>query len=463
MPMINARRVPDAQEAITPGEAIAAMMLHGLGCANRPLSLTPQFFARQPLDLVCRAGMSAELFNRVQRGRTLDEADTDGCARRCQELALAVGAHDGIDLRGKHLDTTSGSRSGADGPERAEHALTITHGDSRDHRPDVKPGGLARMVSPDGGVPLLRNSWDGTTADPPMVQGRAQALMSAVQHAPRPRALSADATLYHDHHAAHRAHRGFLTRLPHTMGAVSPGIRPALAADTWHPLEEPTRAQRLALCHDGSAQRWLVVHAPAADERAEAPINHPRQREEAALTPPRFPLPAPRVETPAMAHAALPAWARRWTAHPVASYRLSAHQRDARQGRPAPHTPLQAITWPVQAHARPAQEARAQRTQRQAGVGLGTNMDASALGDPDVLHAYQGQSRVEGGLRVRNDPRCFVSSLLVKQPCRRQGSLRVMTRALVVYAVTPRRRRQPWAEHHATVPNHMHQPTMAPT
>jgi hypothetical protein len=74
--MINARLVPDAQEAITPGEAIAGMILNGLGFANRPLSLTPQFFASQPLELLVRAGMSAEMFNRVTRGRRLDEAYT---------------------------------------------------------------------------------------------------------------------------------------------------------------------------------------------------------------------------------------------------------------------------------------------------------------------------------------------------------------------------------------------------
>ena len=43
--MIDTRLVPDDQEVITPGEAVAAMILNGLGFANRPLSLTPQFLA----------------------------------------------------------------------------------------------------------------------------------------------------------------------------------------------------------------------------------------------------------------------------------------------------------------------------------------------------------------------------------------------------------------------------------
>jgi hypothetical protein len=41
--MINARLIPDAQAMITPGEAVAGMILNGLGFAHRPLSLTPIF------------------------------------------------------------------------------------------------------------------------------------------------------------------------------------------------------------------------------------------------------------------------------------------------------------------------------------------------------------------------------------------------------------------------------------
>jgi transposase len=72
--MINARLVPDAQEVLTPGEAMAGMILNGLGFANRPLSLTPQFFANKPLELLFREGIRAEMFNRFQLGRTRDEA-----------------------------------------------------------------------------------------------------------------------------------------------------------------------------------------------------------------------------------------------------------------------------------------------------------------------------------------------------------------------------------------------------
>src|SRR2546428_6659542 len=84
---IDARLVPDEQEVLTPGEAVAGMILNGLGFSNRPLSLTPQFFANKPLDLLFREGVHAELFNRFKLGRTLEEVSAYGCDLLFSELA----------------------------------------------------------------------------------------------------------------------------------------------------------------------------------------------------------------------------------------------------------------------------------------------------------------------------------------------------------------------------------------
>jgi hypothetical protein len=125
MPRINARLVPDAPDVITPGEAMAGMILNGLGCATRPWSSTPPLLARPPRDGFCRAGMHAALGHRLTLGRTLDAASTAGGDRLGQELALALCAHEGLAQRGHHLDTTSLARRGEDVPARAEHAMPI--------------------------------------------------------------------------------------------------------------------------------------------------------------------------------------------------------------------------------------------------------------------------------------------------------------------------------------------------
>ena len=114
------------------------------------------------------------MFNRFKLGRTLDEAYTYGCDLLFSELALAVCAQEGIDLRFNHLDTTSFSLSGEYVPDSDEQAITITHGYSKDHRPDLKQAVLELMVSQDGGVPLVSKSWDGNTSDTQIFQERAR-------------------------------------------------------------------------------------------------------------------------------------------------------------------------------------------------------------------------------------------------------------------------------------------------
>src|SRR2546428_4841063 len=269
---IDARLVPDEQEEITPGEAVAGMILNGLGFANRPLSLTPQFFAHTPLDLLCRGGVHAEMFNRFKLGCTLDEVYAYGCDLLLSELAVAVCTQERIDLRFNHLDTTSFALSGDYVPDSDEHAITITHGYSKDHRPVLKQAVLELMVSQDGGVPFVSKSWDGNTSDTQIFQERAQALLETFQRSPTPRYLVADCKLYTEGNAANLQSHGFITRIPHTLTLVAQVITQALRCATWQQLDATTRYQRLELGHYGMAQRWLVVSSEAAVQRAEASV-----------------------------------------------------------------------------------------------------------------------------------------------------------------------------------------------
>ena len=138
------------------------------------------------------------MFNRFQLGRSLDEVSSYGCDLLLSELALAVCVHEGLEQRFNPLDTTSFSLTGAYLPDSDEHAIAMTHGSSKDHRPDLKQAVLELMVSQDGGVPLLSKSWDGNTSDIEVFQKRAQALMETLKNSPSPRYLVADSKLYHE-------------------------------------------------------------------------------------------------------------------------------------------------------------------------------------------------------------------------------------------------------------------------
>src|SRR6266436_7628741 len=245
--MIDARVPPHDQEEITTGEAVAGMIVNGLGFANRPLSLTPQFFANKPLDLLFRPGVRANLFNRFKLGRSLDDVSSYGCDLLFSELALAVCAQAGIDQRFNHLDTTSFSLTGEYIPDRDEHAIAITHGYSKDYRPDLKQAVLELMVSQDGGVPLVSKNWDGNASDSQIFQDRAQALLSTFAQSATPRYLIADSKLSSKDHAAHLKPLGFLTRMPDTLKLVSQVLSQALRSAPWQALDDTTRSHRLAL------------------------------------------------------------------------------------------------------------------------------------------------------------------------------------------------------------------------
>jgi transposase len=321
--------------------------------------------------------------------------------------------------------------------------MTITDGSAKDPRPDLKPAVLELLVSPDGGVPFGRQSWAGHTADIKVFQERGQARLAAFQQAPSPRYLIADATLSQADHAPNLQTLGCITRIPHPLSSVAQVITPALAWATWPRLDDKTRDQCLELCHDGMAQRWLIVQSDAALERAEATRTKARQREEAALTKPRCHRHATRFQTAEVAQEALAALAQRWTYHPVDASTLSAHTRDVGTGRPTPPTPLQASAWPIQAQVRPDQAAMRHHQPVKACFVLGTTIGTSELRDAEVMAADNGQSSVEGGVRLLKDPLLLVSSWFVNKPSRIEGRLMVMPLAWLVDAVAQRRMRQP--------------------
>ena len=461
--MIDTRLGLHDQEEISAGEAVSGMILNGLGFSDRPLTLTPQFFANKPLDLLFREGVRAEMFNRFKLGRTLDEAYTYGCDLLFSELALAVCLQEGIDTRFNHLDTTSFSLSGDYVPDSDEHAITVTHGYSKDHRPDLKQAVLELMVSQDGGVPLMSKSWSGNASDTQIFQERTQALMATFKGSPTPRYVVADAKLYTEENAANLKQLGFITRIPGTLKVVSQVIGQALKWDTWHSLDETTRYQPIELCHFGMAQRWLVVWSQASLERAQASVHKAFKREAEAIEKQLFHLQAKRFETPTQAQEGLSVLAKKWRYHQVESFELLEHKRYGKKGRPTADTPVKAIEWQIQAQVKPDAERLEALTQHKACFVLGTNIRAKEISNAEVIAGYKAQSQVEGGFRFLKDPLFFVSSLFVTKPCRIQGLLMVMTLALLVYSVAQRRLRQELARQNETIPNQINQPTNRPT
>lgn len=99
-------------EYISPGEAIAGMILNSLGFMGKSLSLTSTFFQNKALELLFRPGVESKHFNRHKLGHTLDKIFEYGSDKLFYELAELACKAEGIDTRFNSLDTTTISLTG---------------------------------------------------------------------------------------------------------------------------------------------------------------------------------------------------------------------------------------------------------------------------------------------------------------------------------------------------------------
>ena len=460
---IDTRIARDDREEITTGEAVAGMILNGLGFSQRPPSLTPQFFVNKPLERLFRPGVCADHFNRFKLGRSLDKIFTYGCDTLFGELSLAACQQEGVDRRFRHVDTTTFSLHGDYVPESDEQAILITHGYSKDHRPDLKQTVLELMTAQDSGIPLVSQSWDGNASDNAIFQERVKALIGEFKATPTPTFMVADSKLYTEKNARFLAGVPFLTRIPESLQVVQQIIRQSWDWNQWQPQDENYRFQRIELGHYGIEQRWLVITSQTGWQQAEEAVKKAQEKEQETLRKQLYHFQAQRFSSEKKARASLDRLARKWKYHQVDQTTATSHIHYACKGRPTSDTPIQSIDWQLQVTATPDADKRRTQKQRKASFVLGTNIKAEEVADEDLLPGYKGQGTAERGFRFLKEPVFFTSSLFVKKPSRIQGLLMVMTLALLVYSIAQRRMRQQLTQQQETLPNQIGLPTATPT
>src|SRR4051812_15786793 len=161
----------DKRRVVSPGTAVVAMILNGLGFTNRRLYLTHQFFKTKPIDrLLNNESLSAEDLTDYTLGHTLDEIANYGTSQLFAEVAFGVAIEHNLLTSVNHLDTTSISVHGqydyyGEGGSETEmpSSLKITYGHSKDHRPDLKQLVLSLVVN--GNVPVFMEPLKGNSSD----------------------------------------------------------------------------------------------------------------------------------------------------------------------------------------------------------------------------------------------------------------------------------------------------------
>ncbi len=482
------------EEKISAGEAVAGMIINGLGFTDRPMTLTPQFFENCPVELLFREGVSARDFNRFKLGRTLDNIFEHGCDVFFSQLAEFSCKQEGIDTRFCHLDTTSFSFNGQYSEEKDEknsailsteevlkqecqdtssfneiltdvpQAIKITHGYSKDHRPDLKQVVLELIVSQDSGVPFLSKAWDGNTSDNEIFTQRTNALIEAFKKSETPKFLIADSKLYGKSNSENLNKLSFITRIPDTISEVNNLIQDAISdKERWSVHSEKRKYQEFEITHYGIKQRWIVVFSSPAENRAKENMGNKVAKEKELLEKELFHIQAERFSCESDARKALDAKSKKWKYHLLGDVEVQEHRKYSHKGRPKPGETPDQILYQIVCTFKENSEEITKKKENNSCYVLGTNVPKDTLSAKEIIDNYSEQQSVERGFRFLKDPVFFTSAFFIKKTSRIQAMLVIMTLALMVYAIAERRLRNFLTTNDKTIPNQIEKEIQNPT
>jgi transposase len=425
--------VSPSERKVTVGEAVQAMVLNALGCASRALYLTQEFCANTPIDLLSREGLQADDLNDDRLGRALDRLYQAGVTEVLARLASQ--ALPGYDLQPRfvHLDSTSISLQGqyaadADDPR----TVRLTHGDSKDHRPDLQQA-VVSLICPDrSAIPVWLEVLSGNSADKTTFPQTIHASIAPRQAAERPYGI-ADSALYSQDMLQALLSIGWISRVPETIQDARdllPRIEPAEMLPS---AQQGYRDREIASQYGGVPQRWLVVFSQQAYAREVATFRQPRRRQRAQAQKQLWPLSQREFATEEGARVAVAALEKAWRLHRV-QVQLEPVVHYGRRGRPRAGDASQQVRWRVVGDVVEEPPAVAAALQSKGKFMLATHEEhPERLPAETILAADKAQGvSVERGVRFLKDPLFFADRLCLKRPERLMAWLMVMGLARLV-------------------------------
>jgi transposase len=479
-------------EEVSAGHVVKALILNCLGFLTAPLYLFSQFFVGKATEHLIGPGVKPEHLNDSRIGRVLDQLYRRGLTSVFVEIALAAVKRFGVSIKQAHLDASSMcvqgeylnsqpettsteiapeeqcSRHQDSGKSEAEEdaepvPIEITHGYSRDHRPDLKQFTLALITSGDGDVPLYLRVGNGNDADQAIFT-KVIAEFQQQWKAAQPEVYVADAALYSEENLGALGETSWISRVPATLTEAQQ-LMQSLAPEmfTVSSLENYAIAE-VCSTYAGVRQRWLVVESGARKQTALKQLDKriaKAQTKEAKALKDLSAHPFA-CETDALDAAKL--FALKLKYHRLTDIQVNLKPHYDHPGRPRKGELPKRYTYHIQATLA-LNEAAVEAQRNQAGrFILATNLlDNELWSNKTILQEYKNQQSCERGFRFLKDPLFFASRMFVQLPQRVAALAMIMGLCLLVYSLGQRQLRQALAEVNETVPNQRGKPTERPT
>ena len=457
-------QVGPTDRKVSVGQAVQAMVLNALGFVGRPLYLTPEFFSNKPVDLLIGGGLTPQDFNDDSLGRALDKLYDAGLTEGFAKVACHALEVFGIAHQFVHLDSSSFSLKGEYATSSEDpQAVTITHGYSKDHRPDLKQVVVSMICSYRSSIPVWLEALDGNRVDKKSFPSTIKAYIEQLSGEDLPYFI-VDSALYSKDNLQTLSATRWISRVPGTIKAVQQLYQAISPQQMESASQEGYLYMEVGNWYGGVKQRWLVVFSQAAYKREQATFQKQLEKEHAQAEAALRKLSSKEFDDNESAQASVDALVQSWSFHTVDAHFLEVPHY-ARPGRPKQGGKPKRVGFRVGGQIVEQRDAIEQALATKGKFVLATNeLEEEQLPTETILTAYKGQgASVERGFRFLKDPLFFASSLFLEKPERIMALLMVMGLSLLIYALGEHKLRTQLAARKQTLPNQVGQPTQRPT
>ncbi|MBO1351395.1 MAG: IS1634 family transposase [Hormoscilla sp. GUM202] len=233
---------------------------------SAPLYLFARFFEGKAIEHLIGVGVKPEYLNDDKLGRVMDELYEIGIGE--VEIALSVLKKYQIKRETAHRDSSSFHVHGEYKTSSVvePRPIKITHGYSRDHRPDLKQYTMQLICSGDGGIPLWIKMGDGNASDQKEIPLAITEFKKSFEFSGL---MVADAALYTQDNWQILGDIKWLSRVPLTIKAAKKLVTEAKTENFISCEQAGYRYLEVTQNYGDIEQRWLVIES---QERRESDL-----------------------------------------------------------------------------------------------------------------------------------------------------------------------------------------------
>jgi transposase len=266
---IDHRLSSDPQRKVTSGIAAIAMIINGLGFTNRTLYLAHRFFESKPVEQLLGVDVEAKDITDHALGRALDDIAEYGASKLFAEVAFEIAQEHNLLSKTNHLDTTSLSVHGEYDVNDSPTVIEVTHGFSKDHRPDLKQVVLSLVVNGPSSIPLWMDPLDGNSSDKVSFHETIKQVENfrSQIHLDGNFKWIADSALYTKDRLLKNNDYCWVTRVPETITEAKQLVEKPSEDIVWIEMEGGYRLSRFASSYGEIDQRWLLIYSEQAYQR----------------------------------------------------------------------------------------------------------------------------------------------------------------------------------------------------